>query len=304
VGQVRTEVRRALETGVADFLNGAVTAVSDFSALRDIANQAQAVRDAQDRVRSALDTEQDPAVRADLAAVNKELDAMGQKLDEQASKFTTLADVARSAMGGILDSIRQVLGQRIAEALVDKLQGLLGIGRDDSAERLARAARELTVAGISVAGAAGLMLAAALALRAAGGMPNPDDIVDGAIKSGLSSLVGSFAGGGYTGSGGKYEPAGVVHRGEYVITAEDVRRIGLTRLEAQFGARRPRTRRPGDPLPATRVVASSRRRSRRVAAAHRRHARRARSRARREPRAGVPRHAGRAPADRQDRGAS
>jgi hypothetical protein len=246
---VRTEVRRALETGVADFLNGAVTAVSDFSQLRDIAHQAQEVRDAQDRVRSALDTEQDPAVRSDLEAVNKELDAMGAKLDEQAAKFTTLADVARSALGGIFDSIRQVLGQRIAEQLIDSLANLLHIGRDDSAERLARAARELTVAGISVGASAGLMLAAALALKAASGVANPDDIVDGAIKAGASSLIGSFAGGGYTGAGGKYEPAGVVHRGEYVITADDVRRIGLNRIEAAFGARRPRTRRPGDPLP-------------------------------------------------------
>ncbi|HXH79109.1 hypothetical protein [Nocardioides sp.] len=33
-----------------------------------------------------------------------------------------------------------------------------------------------------------------------------------------------FATGGYTGNGGKYEPAGVVHRGEVVIPQEDVRR--------------------------------------------------------------------------------
>lgn len=33
---------------------------------------------------------------------------------------------------------------------------------------------------------------------------------------------GSYASGGYTGRGGKYEPAGIVHRGEYVIRKEDV----------------------------------------------------------------------------------
>lgn len=36
-----------------------------------------------------------------------------------------------------------------------------------------------------------------------------------------------FAEGGYTGDGGKYQPAGVVHAGEYVITAESTRRLGL-----------------------------------------------------------------------------
>ncbi|WP_166390318.1 hypothetical protein [Nocardioides ochotonae] len=35
---------------------------------------------------------------------------------------------------------------------------------------------------------------------------------------------GEYSSGGYTGPGGKYEPAGVVHRGEVVIPQEDVRR--------------------------------------------------------------------------------
>lgn len=36
-----------------------------------------------------------------------------------------------------------------------------------------------------------------------------------------------FAEGGYTGDGGKYDPAGVVHRGEYVMPADVVRRAGI-----------------------------------------------------------------------------
>lgn len=36
-----------------------------------------------------------------------------------------------------------------------------------------------------------------------------------------------FASGGYTGDGGKYQPAGVVHRGEYVITKEATSRLGV-----------------------------------------------------------------------------
>lgn len=39
-----------------------------------------------------------------------------------------------------------------------------------------------------------------------------------------------FASGGYTGDGGKYEPAGVVHRGEYVMPAEVVRNAGLATM--------------------------------------------------------------------------
>lgn len=42
----------------------------------------------------------------------------------------------------------------------------------------------------------------------------------------------TFASGGYTGDGGKYEPAGTVHRGEYVLTAEATRRYGRSMLDA------------------------------------------------------------------------
>lgn len=42
--------------------------------------------------------------------------------------------------------------------------------------------------------------------------------------------VSGFDGGGYTGHGGKYEPAGVVHRGEFVFTKEATSRIGIGNL--------------------------------------------------------------------------
>lgn len=54
-----------------------------------------------------------------------------------------------------------------------------------------------------------------------------------AIKSAASAFGYSdggyvgFASGGYTGDGGKYTPAGVVHRGEYVITKEATSRLGI-----------------------------------------------------------------------------
>ncbi|HFP4070655.1 TPA: phage tail tape measure protein [Escherichia coli] len=39
-----------------------------------------------------------------------------------------------------------------------------------------------------------------------------------------------FATGGFTGTGGKYEPAGIVHRGEFVFTKEATSRIGVSNL--------------------------------------------------------------------------
>lgn len=44
------------------------------------------------------------------------------------------------------------------------------------------------------------------------------------VKSLLNSALSSFADGGYTGDGGKYQTAGVVHKGEYVIPQEPTRK--------------------------------------------------------------------------------
>lgn len=42
----------------------------------------------------------------------------------------------------------------------------------------------------------------------------------------------SFDSGGFTGSGGKFDPAGIVHKGEFVITKEATQRIGVDNLYA------------------------------------------------------------------------
>ncbi|UAN43836.1 phage tail tape measure protein [Serratia sp. JSRIV001] len=55
----------------------------------------------------------------------------------------------------------------------------------------------------------------------------------GSITSALGKIF-SFDTGGYTGDGGKYEPAGVVHRGEFVMTKEATDRIGVDNLYAMM----------------------------------------------------------------------
>jgi lambda family phage tail tape measure protein len=45
----------------------------------------------------------------------------------------------------------------------------------------------------------------------------------------------SLSSGGYTGNGGKFEPAGIVHKGEYVMDAETTKRIGVHNLERMRG---------------------------------------------------------------------
>lgn len=43
----------------------------------------------------------------------------------------------------------------------------------------------------------------------------------------LEAISASFAVGGYTGDGGKYDPAGIVHKGEFVVDKETTSRLGL-----------------------------------------------------------------------------
>lgn len=45
-------------------------------------------------------------------------------------------------------------------------------------------------------------------------------------------LVPGFDGGGYTGDGGKYQPKGVVHGGEFVFTKEATSALGIGNLYA------------------------------------------------------------------------
>lgn len=52
------------------------------------------------------------------------------------------------------------------------------------------------------------------------------------VGSGIFGAIFGFADGGYTGDGGKYEPAGVVHKGEYVMSKKATSRIGVRNLEA------------------------------------------------------------------------
>lgn len=52
--------------------------------------------------------------------------------------------------------------------------------------------------------------------------------------NGASDFVGGllgFSDGGFTGTGGKYEPAGVVHKGEFVFSKETVQRLGAGNLD-------------------------------------------------------------------------
>lgn len=173
----------------------------------------------------------------------------------------------REALSNLVGMIRNALSNALAASLTDSFLGMLGgkqgvlgglasmgIGakRDGSSPTSAVYVQDVNKAATAATGADG----------ETGGMFSwISDIFTNlmaSLKAGLTSLVSGFgdmlgglfgdagggqnwigaiasmfgfADGGYTGAGGKYQPAGVVHAGEYVFSAESVRRLGLGALD-------------------------------------------------------------------------
>lgn len=134
------------------------------------------------------------AKRAELVATNERAIAEGRAAEAQ----QLMADAQERTKQGLLDSI--IAGESFSSVLANL------------AQMFARAAAEAALfnTGPMAGGAGGGLL---------GGLWN-------------SIWRGGFASGGYTGPGGRYEPAGIVHKGEYVMSAPAVQRIGLPALEA------------------------------------------------------------------------
>jgi len=81
--------------------------------------------------------------------------------------------------------------------------------------------------------AAGLAIQQNIAAAAKVGFPYNLPLIAGAVAQGVSIIANiraikdqGFADGGYTGAGGKYDPAGIVHKGEVVWSQDDIRRWG------------------------------------------------------------------------------
>ncbi|WP_425277326.1 transglycosylase SLT domain-containing protein [Acinetobacter baumannii] len=81
--------------------------------------------------------------------------------------------------------------------------------------------------------AAGIAIQQNIAAASKAGFPRNIPLIAGAVAQGASIIANiraikdqGFAEGGYTGRGGKYQPAGIVHKGEVVWSQEDIKRWG------------------------------------------------------------------------------
>ncbi|WP_296085414.1 phage tail tape measure protein [uncultured Agrobacterium sp.] len=163
----------------------------------------------QQRVELAVYQAQQEAKRAGITLDAQELAAIREKITLTQQLDGTNKQVAASADG--LKNAQQYF----AESFTSSLSGLL-----TGTQTLNGALQNLVNSLIDATLQAALLGKGPLA-----------GLFGGAGTGLLGSIFG-FADGGYTGDGGKYEPAGVVHKGEYVMSKKATSRIGVGNLEA------------------------------------------------------------------------
>ncbi len=145
----------------------------------------------------------------------------------------TLGQVAIQMGEMFVESIIQVALQWVASQLMMFLFG----NSLRAAAMATTAAEAVTTAGLWATPAT----LATIATFGGAAVAAPGEI---GIAQGLVQGMSVFADGGYTGPGGKWDVAGVVHRGEYVLTKSQVESIGLANVAA-FAA----GYEPGTPVP-------------------------------------------------------
>lgn len=147
------------------------------------------------------------AIEQESAAYARQSEAL-RKAQEEQQKLNEWNNVARDATRGFIDDL--IHGESAADAFAGALSRIADALLDDVLNSIFKVN--------SAAGGSGGLLSNILGLF--GGGSQWAGIQSGAISGGL------FSEGGFTGPGGKYQPAGIVHKGEVVWSQADVARAG------------------------------------------------------------------------------
>jgi lambda family phage tail tape measure protein len=156
----------------------------------------------------------------------------------------TRADAANAA--AVIEAQKNAIITSTTQSMMDSGLSILanGFGEQSGIYKAAFAASKAYAIAQSV-----VSINAGIAQAA--NMPFPSNLIamasvameTASIVSNIKAVADTgFAAGGYTGPGGKYQPAGVVHKGEYIFDQASTNRIGVANLEAL---------RNGQPLDAT-----------------------------------------------------
>ena len=120
--------------------------------------------------------------------------------------------------GNTMEQVANITTQAL-DGMADQLTNFVMTGKADF--------RSLTVSILSDISKMIIKMMILNAVKAAFGGFSGGGLVGGTEVNGNATYgMGTWATGGYTGNGSKYEPAGIVHKGEYVITKEATARLG------------------------------------------------------------------------------
>ncbi|HAU76294.1 MAG TPA: phage tail protein [Agrobacterium sp.] len=143
------------------------------------------------------------AIEQESAAYARQSEAL-RKAQEEQQKLNEWNNVARDATRGFIDDL--IHGESAADAFAGALSRIADALLDDVLNSIFKVN--------SAAGGSGGLLSGLFSLFGGGA----------SRYAGLSG--GLFSEGGFTGPGGKYQPAGIVHKGEVVWSQADVARAG------------------------------------------------------------------------------
>ena len=183
---------------------------------------------AEERKKAILDGIEE-VLKATLDLAKAIIDAQIQQtevaINAQQKRVDAAAEIAEKGNAELL----QIEEERLKELNEKKAKFVRAQQALAAIELVANSAVAIAKAAAEGGAAAPFTIAATLIALAAGLV---------AARAQARAAAGSFAVGGYTGDGGKYEPAGVVHKGEFVITQEKTRQWRPV-LEAIHAGRNP-----------------------------------------------------------------
>lgn len=202
----------------------AAAAIREAQAVSDVIAELSAERDAigktaaEQRVATELRKAGVAATaeqQAQIASLVTTIESENDALDKLEDAYATAEGYAQSFAQSLITDLSE--GKSVAESLSNAFRSL--------GQQLLKMAADQAIKSLFQN-----LLGAAIG----GGLGGYQPFGGPAItpSTGLPPL---FDRGGFTGVGGKYQPAGIVHKGEYVFDAAAVRRIGVGKLEALRG---------------------------------------------------------------------
>lgn len=211
------EKRAGLESGatMSDRLAGRQTALSQLRSGWINAGGSLEDEGYQKELKAANDYyEAEDKLRGDWRAGFKK--GWSEYLDSATNVYASMQSVAQSALGGISDMMTNLVttGTASFKSFAASMMKMIA----DVINRL--------LVAYAVQSALGWVTGS---VSSSGG-----STPSGAYTSAANSGVSLYDSGGYTGPGGKYEPAGIVHKDEFVFTKEATAAIGVGNLYAMM----------------------------------------------------------------------